>query len=61
MSSATDVSGPAAASCPVSISAVTRPITPWPHIVLYPSLCMNSTPYCASEVTGGVTIHPYIS
>ena len=26
---------------------VVTAMTPWPHIVLQPSLCMNSTPACA--------------
>ena len=33
---------------------------PWPHIVLKPSLCMNSTPACESGRSGGVeqrTVH----
>ena len=30
-----------------SIAMVVTAMTPWPHIVLQPSLCMNSTPACA--------------
>ena len=36
-------------------------ITPCPHIVLQPSLCMKSTPACAPGVTGSVSNAPYMS
>ena len=29
------------------MAIVVTAIMPWPHIVLHPSLCMNSTPACA--------------
>jgi len=50
-----------AASMPVSIATVVSAMMPWPHIVLYPSLCMKRTPYAASDVTGGVRMQPYMS
>jgi hypothetical protein len=34
---------------------------PWPHMVLNPSLCMNSTPKSAPGVTGSVRKQPYMS
>src|SRR5437867_3253657 len=46
---------------PTSSATVTRAITPWPHIVLQPSLCMNRTPASPSGVTGSVGIAPYMS
>src|SRR5262245_34171435 len=36
-------------------------MTPWPHMVLYPSLCRNRTPRSAPGVTGGVGTQPYMS
>ena len=44
-----------------SIAMVVTAMTPWPHIVLQPSLCMNSTPACAPGVTGSVSSAPYMS
>ena len=46
---------------PRSIAIVVTAMMPWPHIVLQPSLCMNSTPACASRVTGSVSSAPYMS
>ena len=41
-------------SRPLSSPTLTRPMMPWPHIVLYPSLCRKSTPTSPSGVTGSV-------
>ncbi len=52
---------PASHIRPRSTAMVVTAITPWPHIVLHPSLCMNSTPACAPGVTGSVSSAPYMS
>src|SRR5262249_11200148 len=36
-------------------------MTPWPHMVLYPSLCRNRAPRSAPGVTGGVGTQPDMS
>jgi hypothetical protein len=46
---------------PRSIAIVTTAMTPWPHIVLNPSLCMNRTPASESERSGSVSSAPYMS
>ena len=55
-----DVPAPAA-TIPVSRRTLVRPMMPWPHIVLKPSLWRNSTPQSLPSVTGSVGIAPYMS
>ena len=44
-----------------SMRIVATAITPCPHIVLKPSLCMKSTPVSESSRSGGVRSAPYMS
>jgi len=57
----TRVSGSVTGSIPVSTATVAIAMTPWPHMVLNPSLCMKRMPKSASGETGGVTRQPYMS
>ena len=54
-------SGPGVEMSPRSSASVVTAMTPCPHIVLQPSLCMNSTPALASRVAGSVSSAPYMS
>ena len=54
-------SGEACQINPRSIAIVVTAMMPWPHIVLQPSLCMNSRPAWASRLTGSVSSAPYMS
>ena len=56
-----DAPSPPGMSSPRSSAIVVTATMPWPHIVLQPSLCMNSTPACDPGVTGSVRSAPYMS
>ena len=56
-----DESGRGRETRPSSSNTVIKPIIPWPHMVLNPSLWRNKTPTSAAGVDGDTSKAPYIS